>query len=292
MSVVVTGYAGLDYTVRLDSPPHPDRTATILSRPAEWPRLGGSPAYVAAALVAGGVRDARPVSWVGDDAEGAAYINRLEALGVGTAGIATLPGRTPVCVLAYQPDGRCHCLYDPGATASAELTEGQRVLVEEAEAVCVTVGPAPASWEALRLARPGAVLVWAVKADPRAVPPDLARALAARADIIVFSRGEAEFAAASFAAAGPPVRRQLRVETCGREGAAYLQNGVRRVVPTDFVDADDTTGAGDTFVGGLLAAWMKTRDPERAIEAGAGAARALLVARPARQPGMRAGLAG
>ena len=58
MSIVVTGYASLDYAVRLDRPPRPDPTATILSRPDEWPRLGGSPAYVAAALVEGGVRDA------------------------------------------------------------------------------------------------------------------------------------------------------------------------------------------------------------------------------------------
>ena len=40
MSVVVTGYASLDYAVRLDSPPKPDRTATIFSRAVEWPRLG------------------------------------------------------------------------------------------------------------------------------------------------------------------------------------------------------------------------------------------------------------
>ena len=53
--IVVTGYASLDYAVRLDRAPRADRTATILSRPREWPRLGGSPAYVAGALVAAGV---------------------------------------------------------------------------------------------------------------------------------------------------------------------------------------------------------------------------------------------
>ena len=133
-------------------------------------------------------RDAAPVSWIGDDAEGVAYRNGLEALGVRTDGIAVSPGRTPICVLAYQPDGRCHCLYDPGLTASAELNERQRILVDGAEAICVTVGPTQATWETLRLARPGVALAWAVKADPRAVPPDLAAALAARADVVVFSR--------------------------------------------------------------------------------------------------------
>ena len=285
MSVVVTGYASLDYAMQLDSPPQPDRTATILSRPAEWPRLGGSPAYVAAALVAAGAQDVAPVSWVGDDAEGATYRSGLEALGVRTDGIAAAGGRTPVCILAYPPDGRCHCLYDPGLTAQAGLSERQGALIDAAEAVCVAVGPPQATWETLRRARPDAALVWAVKADPRAVPPDLAAALAARADVVAFSLGEDDFVARAFAAADARAAERLRIETRGREGAAYMQNGVTRIVRADPVDADDTTGAGDTFAGGFLAAWILNRDPEAAVAAGAAAARALLLARagPARR---------
>jgi len=279
MSIVVTGYASLDYAVRLDSAPQPDRTATILSRAAEWPRLGGSPAYVAAALVAGGARDAALVSWVGDDAEGARYRDGIEALGVRTDGISVRPGRTPLCILAYQPDGRCHCLYDPGLTAPADLDEGQRVLLTAAEVVCVTVGPTMATWEALRLARPDAMLVWAVKADPRAVPPDLAAALATRADIVVFSQGEAEFAARALTAADETARRRISIETRGRNGVAFIHDGATSVFPADPVEAEDSTGAGDTFIGGFLAAWMKTAVPEEAVRAGAGAARALLMSR-------------
>jgi sugar/nucleoside kinase (ribokinase family) len=100
MSIVVTGYASLDYAVRVDTTLQPDRTATILSRPAQWPRLGGSPSYVAAALAASGAGDAAPISWVGDDAEGERYRKSLEELGVRTDGIAVRPGRTPVCVLS------------------------------------------------------------------------------------------------------------------------------------------------------------------------------------------------
>ena len=81
MSAVVTGYASLDYTVTLDRAPEPDRTATVLSRASEFPRLGGSPAYVAAAMVAAGARDAAPVTWVGDDAEGQRYRAALENSG-------------------------------------------------------------------------------------------------------------------------------------------------------------------------------------------------------------------
>ena len=145
MSVVVTGYASLDYAVRLDRPPRPDATATILSRPAEWPRLGGSPAYIAAALVGGGVHDAIPISWVADDADGACYRAGLARVGVRTDGIASGSGRTPICILAYQPDGGCHCLYDPGLAEPIELDRAQRDLVADADWVCLTVGPAEAT---------------------------------------------------------------------------------------------------------------------------------------------------
>ncbi|HZZ62030.1 MAG TPA: carbohydrate kinase family protein [Roseiarcus sp.] len=278
MTIVVTGYASLDYALRLDSPPAPDRTSTILSRAAEWPRLGGSPAYVAAALVAAGAHDALPISWVGDDAEGARYRDGIEALGVRTDGIGVKAGRTPICILAYQPDGRCHCLYDPGFTAQTDLDERQRALLAEAEAICVTVGPNRATREALRHARPGAALVWAVKADRRAVPPELAAELAARADVVIFSRGEADFAAEALAATDMPASR-ISIETRGRDGLALMRNGTARVFPVDPLEAEDSTGAGDTFVGGFLAAWIKTSDPEKAVRAGQGAARALLMSR-------------
>ena len=83
-------------------------------------------------------------------------------------------------MLAYEPDGGCDCLYDPGLHAPAELDEDQRAFIASAEAVCITVGPARATREALALARANAPLAWVVKADPRAVPGDLAAALTAR----------------------------------------------------------------------------------------------------------------
>jgi ribokinase len=279
VSIIVTGYASLDYTVRLDRAAQPDRTATILSRPTEWPRLGGSPAYVAAALVANGARDAAPVSWVGDDADGARYRDSLARLAVRNDGVERRPGRTPTCILAYQPDGGCHCFYDPGLLQAPELGPGQRALIARAQCLCVTVGPTEATREALALARPDAMVVWAVKADRRAVPNDLAAALASRADIVVFSRGETEFVAEAFAAAGPPRRPRLSIETRGRDGVAINRDGALDIVPAMPVEAADSTGAGDTFLGGFVAALVCGAPPRDAATAGAAAARALLAAR-------------
>ena len=56
-----------------------------------------------------------------------------------------------------------------------------------------------------------------------------------------------------------------------------------RVFPVDPVEAEDTTGAGDTFLGGFLAASVRDNaSPARAVKAGIEAARALLAGRAAR----------
>jgi ribokinase len=279
MKVAVVGYASLDYVVRLDSASRPDRTSTILSRAREWPRLGGSPAYVAAALVAGGVRDATPVSWVGDDRESERYRASLANIGVDATGVGARPGRTPVCFLAYEPDGGCHCLYDPGLRHEPELDERQRALIAGADALCITVGPAGATREALALVRAGAPVAWVVKADPRAVPRDLAEALAARADIVIFSRGEAAFVEEVFDRARSAVRRPILVETRGRKEVALRQGGDIEIFPVDPVETDDPTGAGDAFAGGFFAAWLACADLAAAARSGVAAARAMLAER-------------
>jgi ribokinase len=278
--VVITGYASLDYTMRLDRAPRPDATATILARPREWPRLGGSPAYIACAMVAAGLSDVKPLSWIGDDADGHLYSAALSERGVALDGIGRRPGRTPICILAYQPDGGCHCFYDPSLAGPLTLDERQIAFVADAQWICVTVGPADATAQILAAAKPSAQLVWAVKADRRAVPAALAATIAARADVIAYSRGEASFVAEALDAAGAPQRRRLLVETRGREGVCLSIDGRERIISVAPLAANDTTGAGDTFLGGFLAALVKNpQKPAEAVDAGARAAHAMLLTR-------------
>ncbi len=278
--IAVTGYASLDYAFRLDRNPVADTTATILSRPREWPRLGGSPAFIASAMVAAGVQNVTPISWVADDPDGRLYCDALARRRVSVEGVAVRPGRTPICILAYQPDGGCHCFYHAALVEPLTLDARQLRLVAEARWVCLTVGPADATAQALAATRPDARLVWAVKADPRAAPAELAAAIAARADIVAASRGEAGFVAAAIAAAKPSERRRLIVETRGAAGVALTQEGRVSVVPAEPLSAEDTTGAGDTFLGGFLATLIAgVERPEEAAAAGMRAAREMLVTR-------------
>jgi ribokinase len=274
-TVAVTGYASLDYVVRLEAAPRANATV-IGARGGAWPRLGGSPSYVALALARAGV-GAVPITWVGDDADGRRFIDALAAGGVATGGIAaTLPGATPACILAYAPDGACYCLYMPGSGRTSGLFGGQRDLVRAAGWVCVTVGPAEATRAVLALVRAEQRLAWVVKADADAFPPELRAALAARADLVVHSRGERAFVANALAHA-----RRIVVETRGAEGAAVTVDGRTELIAAEtFVAADDPTGAGDTFAGGLLAALIeRPGDAAAAVRAGQRAAANMLLAR-------------
>ncbi|MCO5058290.1 MAG: carbohydrate kinase family protein [Rhizobiaceae bacterium] len=282
--VAIIGYASLDHVAMLDAVPTPGRTATIVDRRDEaWPRLGGSPAYVAAALAAAGMRGTCPISWVGKDDAGQRYVEQLRARHVAVEGVAMLAdARTPIAILAYDPAGGCSCLYDPGMPADLALTEAQRGLIADADWLCVTIGPAAATRAALDALRPDAKLAWVVKDDPRAMPGDLAARLAGRADLICHSRAEAGFLDAALAGAREPAAGQIVIETRGEDGATARRDDQSVSVPTAPIETADPTGAGDTFAGGTISALAGGEtDLRTIIEAGHRAARALLGRRQA-----------
>lgn len=280
--IAITGYASLDHVAMLDGTPRAGRTTTILDRPDHaWPRLGGSPAYVAAALVSNGVAEASPVSWIGDDEQGQAYRTQLAAHRIPDAGLTVVAGaRTPVAILAYEPDGGCICLYHPGMPKGLGLSDTQKALIADADWVCVTIGPPAATEAVLDTIGEHTKLAWVVKHDPRAMSPELAARFAARADLICHSLAEADFLALAMEAGGPARPGQIVIETHGRSGAAFKRDGQTAFVPTAPLAVSDPTGAGDTFAGGVLAALAKGEtDPATVVEAGHSAARALLETR-------------
>lgn len=278
--IAVTGYASLDHVVILDGAVRPGVTTTILDRPTgAWPRLGGSPAFVATALVRADAGTVVPVSWVGDDAAGQDYLQRLDEAGIAGDGIAIVAGaRTPVAILAYDPQGGCACLYHPGLPKELALTAAQRAAITEADWVCLTIGPRAITDAVLDLIGPRTQLAWVVKNDPKAITPEQAARLAGRADVIFSSTAEAAFLAAAF---GPGRRAgQTHIETRGRQGAAVIRDGRTTFVPAEAVAVTDPTGAGDTFAGGAIAALARGEtDPTAVATAGNLAARQMLLAR-------------
>lgn len=256
-TLVVCGYASIDYAMQLAPFQGHDATTTVRSRADEWPRYGGI-AHVtraAAAASAGSVRVAA-LSWIGADAEGVNWERAVKDGGATIEGVATVGNRSPSAHLLYPEGEGTICLFDPGDAHGGGLTAAQRELVQRVNCAVVTIGPEAATRELLSVLPASARLFWIVKQDPASLPDSLAAALARRSQVITLSDGERGYldTIAAVAAPGTGV-----IVTRGVEGAELLWLGPDRalapvgVVPAQPVAGVDTTGAGDTFSGTLAA---------------------------------------
>lgn len=273
--LVVTGYASLDFAVGLDGQAVGDRTTLIAARdPEAWPRAGGCPTYISGAAVRAG-QQATPVMWVGKGAEGEGFVARLAAQGIGTEGIGVVDSlRSPTALLVYQSDGSCMCLYDPALGRAETLNQAQMDLIASATHLCVAVGPHHLMDEIVALCPADARLYWAVKNDPDAFPPELRAKLAARSDVIFHSASERSLIGKTAA---------VLVETRGSDRVVVTAAGQAQELLVLPIDIADTTGAGDSFAGGYIAAEMTGADPVEAAGAGIKAAAALLADRKGRR---------
>ncbi len=276
VTVAVTGYASADHSVLVDAFPAPDGTAVVrrrVSRP--WPRLGGCAPQIAAQLAAAGV-PAACLTWLAPDGLGDALLAQLDRSGAETSGVVVAGTRTAESFIAYDAEGRSACFYDPGDATRDDLTGEQRALVAAAEVVCLTVGPAGATEAALSAVSPGARVVWSVKADPDAYPPELVERLLNRADVVALSAGERPFL--EWRAPGRAPREDaIVIETRGADGVRWRRGRQTGHVPARRIDVLDTTGAGDAVVAGAIARLVREGDDVAAmVAAGIDSSRALL----------------
>lgn len=272
--VVISGYATVDYVVHAQG--RFDGRGTMPMRAAPdgaWPRAGGAVLYAGRQL-AGAGHGVRALSWVGADADGAFYRQAAARAGLETGGIIDMAGPTTRCLLIYHADGSHGCLLQAGA---AGLSGRQRGLLRGAALLVLTAGPAAIGRALLADLPDDARLAWIVKPDPACFPPDLARALAARADWLFCNAEERAWLEATRAG-----RRhgQTLFETQGAGGVRVVAPDGRTVVlPTRPLAVTDATGAGDSFAGATLAALLHGVEPAAAARAGMQAAATLLAGR-------------
>ncbi|RGE21552.1 carbohydrate kinase family protein [Leucobacter sp. wl10] len=265
-TLVVSGYASVDYAMQLAPFEGHHATTTVRSRADEWPRYGGI-AHVtrAAARAAGGAVRVAALSWVGGDAEGEAWVRAVETGGADTSGVARSGSRSPSAHLLYPEGQGAICLFDPGDCHADRLTAAQRELLATADAAVVTVGPEETTRELLTAIPAGAPVFWIVKQDPASLTAELVAELASRARLVTLSEGERGYLETVAAAAAPGA---YVVVTRGSEGAELLRVGPGceltgvGSVPAQPVTGVDTTGAGDTFSGTLVALLAAGGDPE------------------------------
>jgi sugar/nucleoside kinase (ribokinase family) len=265
--VVVVGDAGLDIVVRTGAlpPPGGDARARVTVSP------GGAGANTAAWLAACGARPTL-VSRVGADAAADRLRADLASAGVRTAFAVDAGAPTCQVVVIVDAAGQRTMLADRGAAArlapadvgglagAAHLHLSGYVLLDPSSR--------PAGRTALAAARAAGLTTSvdpqaaALLADPRDFLADVAGV-----DLLLPS-------AAELAALGDGALRAARAVavTAGADGATWITRTTRVHVPAEPVAVADSTGAGDAFDAGLLAAWLAGAGPADALRAGVAAA--------------------
>jgi len=258
---------------------------------------GGAAANVAAWLAEAGAPVAL-VARAGDDVAGRAAVAQLRDAGVDVRVALDGERATGTCVVVIGADGERTMLPDRGANLAlapgdlpAELFVGGAHLhlsgyvllhdgpraaglraLEHAREAAMTISIDPASAAPLQASGPERVLGWIAGADLLLPNLDEAQVLT----------GEREPEAAGRALAARAGAREV-VVTLGAGGALWTDG--RTLVRVDAAPVGavvDTTGAGDAFAAGWLAARRGGADPAEALRAACA-----LGARAASRPGAR-----
>lgn len=258
----------------------PSRRAT--DNPATVTRArGGSAANVAARAAA--TVPTRFVGRVGDDATGVWLTDALRAVGVDVR--VQRGGRSGAVVVIVDPADGERTMY-PDRAASAELgpiapewLAGTTLL--HVPAYGFAAEPAAGSLLAAidHARRHGARLsvdVSAVTLVERIGRPQLVALLRRLAPEILLANA-AEADALGLPLSGPAPGTLVVVKDGPRPARLHLADGACHVVEAMRVhDVRDTTGAGDAFAAGFLAAWMDGADPIAACRAGHATAASVL----------------
>ena len=286
--VTVLGSLNMDISVTVPRLPEPG--ATVLGSAARFTPGGkGANQAVAAARLGGAVSMA---GCVGGDDFGRQLLTGLRAEGVDTGGVRTVPGvPTGLAMISVDAAGENMITVAPGANhavgdeqAAAASRAGGDILVVCAEIPLAAIRAATArrTRHILNLAP---------------APPDAAAIVAGGVDWLVVNEAEAA------AVLGRPVRG---LADAARAAAALVQAGARHAVVTAGargaalaathatgtdtieafkVEAVDTVGAGDAFVGALAVALAAGVPAAEAVRAAA-AAGATAATRAGAQAGM------
>ncbi|HEX4472259.1 MAG TPA: PfkB family carbohydrate kinase [Nocardioides sp.] len=239
--------------------------------------LGGNSVHTSAAALVGGA-SVTMVARRGEDFPAEAA-QRLAAAGIDLRHIVDVPGPTVRNWVIYEPDGRRHWVYRTAVSRSAEVAPRPE------DVTSVVPGAAVVHVAAMPLARAEAVVAEVRRVAPAALitldthegwadePHDRLMALAVAVDLFEPSVEELrdltdtpspQDGLAALAAAG----LKRAVVKAGADGAYVLEDGAVTHVPAAEVEVADTTGAGDSFCGGVAAGLARNLSLTEAVALG------------------------
>jgi sugar/nucleoside kinase (ribokinase family) len=276
-AIVVAGDILVDVLVRIDAP-----LALESDTPARTTLSGGGSAANVAAWLAATGQDVTFVGGVGDDVLGRGQEADLRALGVRTRMRIDASRPTGTCVVIVTADGRRTMFPDPGAgdlepddlpadafrpgahlhlSGYSLLRERSReaglLALEMARAAGMTISVDASSAAPLAAAGPAAFLRWIAGADLLFANQAEATVLTGQHDPVAAGRRLS-------ASVGRAVVLKL-----GAAGALRVdRTGTVERVPAEVTEIVDTTGAGDAFDAGFLAARLSGSSPIEALAAG------------------------
>jgi ribokinase len=290
--VTVLGSMNMDISVTVPELPGPG--ATVLGSGARFAPggKGGNQAVAAARLGA----EVRMAGCVGHDEFGGQLLRALGAESVDTSAVREVQGvASGLALITVDSSGENMITVAAGANESVGDGEVSSALAQPPDVLVISAEvPVPAIEAALDRARStGRPLISLLNLAP--VPPGARDLLAAGVGWLVVNETEASAVlghpvaglaeAATAATALLAVGATHAVVTAGAAGAAYAGPGDPAAVPGFPVQAIDTVGAGDTFVGALATALGAGAPPADAVRAACAAA-AVATTRPGTQGAM------
>lgn len=269
--ILVVGSANADLMIATPKLPNPGETVRghdFLVAPGG---KGANQAIAAARL--GG--DVGFIGSIGDDDFGRSIKKSLLDSGVDTARLCVRPNSaTGVALIFSEACGENMIVIAAGANdflLPADIDAAADAIAEASIIVCQFESPAATIERLVNAAKLSGVPVLLNPAPARRMADEMVdgirflvpnrQELAHLTGLPTRTLADVEAAAKALLVRGA----ESVIVTLGREGVLRASVAGARVFPAPIVEAVDTTGAGDTFVGGFAAEWCRTSDVDAAI---------------------------